>query len=109
MLCFKGAAATVVLLILTNPSLGLLSVADKIEWVFYIFFPNFCLGKGVQDIYVNYQNAKTCDNPVPCALFKARNLTHPCCFGKLQGTLICYLPDIIKKNSILLKSGCFNR
>ena len=30
-------------------------IAETLEWIFYVLFPNFCFSYGMQELYNNYQ------------------------------------------------------
>lgn len=36
-------------------------IADVLEWVFLTFFPNFCLGEGLMNIYIIYGQVQMCE------------------------------------------------
>ncbi len=63
--------------ILQLPMLDLQDVADSLEWVFLIIFPNFAFGQGLADLYTNYQANQFCGELVQyCTVQK-----NPCCIG----------------------------
>ncbi len=90
----SGIGSMLTVFILKMPALDLVSVAQTLEWVFYILIPNFCLTQGIQDIYNNYQNKKICsayDFATICkVLANVRNGTNPCCPGQFLPMLQCY-------------------
>ncbi|XP_071508675.1 phospholipid-transporting ATPase ABCA3-like [Diadema antillarum] len=59
-----GSTTFIAVEILSVPELGLLHVADILEWTF-MFCPSFCLGSALADYYNNYQIIKVCtDSPL---------------------------------------------
>ncbi|XP_033746448.1 ATP-binding cassette sub-family A member 3-like [Pecten maximus] len=82
----SGLATLLTVFILQIPSLGAEAVGDGLDWLFTIFIPHYCLGQGLNNIYNNYANLKTCQDinyEVLCTL----NNTLPCCTGC---TSTCY-------------------
>ncbi|KAL5250662.1 hypothetical protein ACHWQZ_G016406 [Mnemiopsis leidyi] len=65
-----GTGASLVIFILSIPSLGLVNVAHTLEWIF-LFLPNFDLGQALGDIYLNYVIKEACEktfeSKVSCA------------------------------------------
>ena len=76
------------------------TIGENLEWVFYIFFPNFCFAYSLQEMYTNYANRVACEalesnvkenygDLVPgvnldmyCDLISRLNQTSPCCPGE---------------------------
>jgi ATP-binding cassette subfamily A (ABC1) protein 3 len=68
--------------ILSIPQLDLLNIADVLEWIFIILFPNYNLGQGLNDIYQNAVLSDICEQLVPYCILGP----NPCCKGKI---LLC--------------------
>jgi ATP-binding cassette subfamily A (ABC1) protein 3 len=64
--------------ILSIPQLDLLDVANTLEWIFIILFPNYNLGQGLNDIYQNSVLIGLCEPLVQYCGFGP----NPCCEGK---------------------------
>lgn len=90
---FTGTASALAILILKTPQLNLMDLANRLEWFFYILFPNFCFEKTLQDLYANYQNSELCKvvNPGGCS-----NRTNPCC------------PDTCGDNCLMTQQDVFS-
>jgi hypothetical protein len=73
-----GQATLLAIVILSIPQLGLLNVADILEWIFIVLFPNFSLGQGLNDIYQNSALNDLCQPLVQYCVFGP----NPCCKGK---------------------------
>nr|QNH67863.1 ATP-binding cassette transporter subfamily A member 3-like protein X4 [Brachionus rotundiformis] len=65
----------IIIRILTIPNLGTSYIAEYIENIFMIFFPNFAMGQAIIDLYDNYENLKLCQD----ASFGCRHQPNPCC------------------------------
>jgi len=70
-----GQATLLAIVILSIPQLDLLDVADLLEWIFIILFPNYNLGQGLNDIY---QNSVLNDLCAPIVQF-CPFFPNPCC------------------------------
>lgn len=73
------------------------SAAKSLDWMFLVLFPNYSMGKGISDLYNNYEFMDLCFNKLPdmfenlldkrltldeiCDTFKQSNETFPCCKG----------------------------
>ncbi|CAF0870807.1 unnamed protein product [Adineta steineri] len=68
-------ATLLAIVILSIPQLELLDIANILEWVFLLLFPNYCLGQGLNDIYQNSFLVQLCEPLVPLCPF----LPNPCC------------------------------
>ena len=64
------------------------NIGQIFEWLFYIFLPNYCYSQSLQNVYINYETMKACDDvknsfgqyfDVYCALIGTVNQTNPCC------------------------------
>lgn len=76
----SGLATLLTVFVLQIPALGAEEVGDGLDWLFTIFIPHYCLGQGLNNIYNNYANLKTCQDinyEVLCAI----NNTLSCCSG----------------------------
>ncbi|XP_060066261.1 phospholipid-transporting ATPase ABCA3-like [Ylistrum balloti] len=76
----SGLATLLAVFILQIPALGAENVGDGLDWFFSIFFPHYCLGQGLNNIYTNYANLKTCldvNYETLCTI----NNTLGCCTG----------------------------
>ncbi|CAC5380658.1 ABCA3 [Mytilus coruscus] len=71
----SGDATILAVGILGIPQLDLEDLAKALEWVFLTFLPNFCLGQGLMDYYMNYEYLEVC-KPI-IGLCKA--FPNPCC------------------------------
>ena len=78
--------AIMLILILSIPQLGVAEIGIGLEWVFFIFLPNYDFGISLQNLYINYQNAQTCkpmeelyDLERMCPIWKQLNRSNPCC------------------------------
>lgn len=74
------------------------SVGNLLDWVFIIFLPNYNMGKGVGNLYDNYEYLNLCLNTLPedgfnmkpgkasleriCLAFESFGRSMPCCKGK---------------------------
>ncbi len=56
----SGTGASLVIFILSIPDLGLVDVSNTLKWVF-LFLPNFDLGQGLGDMYINYVIKTACE------------------------------------------------
>jgi ATP-binding cassette subfamily A (ABC1) protein 3 len=83
---FIGQATLLAVVILSIPQLELLDVANILQWIFLILFPNYCLGQGLTDIYQNAFLNKLCEPLVPYCAFEP----NPCCKGKTSFLFIEY-------------------
>jgi ATP-binding cassette subfamily A (ABC1) protein 3 len=63
--------------ILSLPQLQLVDVSEVLEWVFLVFFPNFCLGQSLIDLYENQQITGLCKDFVNSCAF----IPNPCCLN----------------------------
>ncbi|CAM4989746.1 unnamed protein product, partial [Rotaria socialis] len=68
-------ATLLAVVILSIPQLDLVNVADILEWIFLILFPNFCLGQALNVMYQNYVLNGLCQ-PIVHLCDKMPN---PCC------------------------------
>ncbi len=75
------------ILILKIPQLGATEVGNALEWIFFIFLPNYCFGISLQNVYINYENKQSC-KPVEAAYpmeiwcpvrFNRTGEGNPCC------------------------------
>lgn len=58
--------------------LGLLDVADLLQWIFLTIFPNFAFGSALTDLYNNYEAIQVCENFKEFCDLGIRN---PCCIN----------------------------
>ena len=72
--------------IMKYPTFKIVTLAYKIEWFLYVLFPNFCLNKGLFDIYYNFQGSAICSSIDQeynlnklCSYLSLTNETSPCC------------------------------
>ncbi len=62
------------------PTLGTEEVANGLEWIFYIIFPNFCFGNSLSGIYNNYEYQKICRNfTMAICNQMEQTVSNPCC------------------------------
>ena len=63
-------------------------IGIAVEWIFYIFLPNYCFGQSLQNLYINHETLKACEDleasfgssfNAYCALLQTANQTNPCC------------------------------
>jgi ATP-binding cassette, subfamily A (ABC1), member 3 len=73
-----GSLTVIVVGILRLPILDLVNVSNALHWVFLVISPNYCLGQGFSNIYVNYLYLNSCRTDAINAIC-ARNISHPCC------------------------------
>ena len=63
---------------LSIPALNTEDIGKALEWLFLIFFPNYCLGMGLMDMYTNAGYNDICDS------YNYKTLcnfgSNPCCF-----------------------------
>ena len=87
-LFFSGIAAVLAVFILKIPTLDTLEIGQALEWVFFLLFPNFCYGNGLQDVYVNYEYRQQCIRQFDvynltrnqfCGAADLLNQSNPCC------------------------------
>ncbi|XP_069101650.1 phospholipid-transporting ATPase ABCA3-like [Argopecten irradians] len=74
----SGMFALLAVFILEIPTLGTENVANALNWIFTILVPHYCLGRALNNIYVNYDVTQTCEQfqyQTTC-LFKPDG---PCC------------------------------
>ena len=67
--------------ILTIPQLHSEDIGKTLKWVFLVLLPNFNLGQGLQDFYINSQYLKLCTSDMArfaCSLKQDM----PCCKGR---------------------------
>lgn len=57
-----GTVSVVTVFVLKIPDLNTQGIANALEWMFYIFIPNFGFANGLQEIYNNYAAINTCKN-----------------------------------------------
>ncbi|XP_050413869.2 phospholipid-transporting ATPase ABCA3 [Patella vulgata] len=57
---FTGLVSLMAVFILGMPGLGTTDVADALDWIFSIVFPQFNLGKCIMNIYTNYNILDAC-------------------------------------------------
>jgi len=83
--------------ILKIPQLGTEDVANALEWVLYVVFPNFCFSKALQDLNIKHQFASICtqideyvNRTTFCQILSESNQTNPCCPGKNHNVIHFY-------------------
>lgn len=88
-----GTVAVLTVYILKIPSLNTKDIAVALEWMFYIFIPNFCFANGLQEIYNNYQAAHRCGMYEDLALDRGSSLEEACevlkSFNTSESQMIC--------------------
>ncbi|XP_060076879.1 phospholipid-transporting ATPase ABCA1-like [Ylistrum balloti] len=83
----SGMIALLAVFILELPGLGTEDVGRALNWVFTVLIPHYCLGRALNNIYVNYQHTQTCEEfqyRTTC-LFKNDG---PCCSGCTSNCLV---------------------
>ncbi|OWF34668.1 ATP-binding cassette sub-family A member 3-like [Mizuhopecten yessoensis] len=83
----SGMIALLAVFILELPDLGTEDVGNALQWVFTALVPHFCLGRALNDIYVNYEVTQTCEEfqyRTTCML----NNLGPCCSGCTANCLL---------------------
>ena len=87
------AALLVVFILMLIPDLA--DIGETLEWIFYIFLPNFCFAYSLQEIYTNYQTKNMCKSLVGgqyqnisiesfCSAIDGVQHVHYCCPGMLN-------------------------
>ena len=51
-------------------------IAETLEWIFYVLFPNFCFSYGMQELYNNYQ-AKEVSECMTSSAFRSSTISTP--------------------------------
>ena len=86
LIILTGQATLLSVVILSIPQLELVNVADILEWIFLMIFPNFGLAQGLNNIYQNSKIGAVCQNlSLLCYLGP-----NPCCRGKVSRLLITF-------------------
>ncbi|CAF1682200.1 unnamed protein product, partial [Adineta ricciae] len=84
-------ATLLAIVILAIPQLDLLDIANALEWVFLVLFPNFCLGQGLNDIYQNAFLNELCEPLIPLCAF----VPNPCCKGNCGSNCVSYTSNYL--------------
>jgi len=84
-----GTVAYLAVYILQIPSLGTADIGNALEKIFYVFLPNFCFSKALEDMYTNYEYGKLCkeidavvNRTTFCQYLINNNGTSFCCSGE---------------------------
>ncbi|XP_033746545.1 ATP-binding cassette sub-family A member 3-like [Pecten maximus] len=83
----SGMIALLAVFILELPGLGTEEVGKALNWIFTILVPHYCLGRALNNIYVNYEVTQTCEEfgyQTSC-IFKNDG---PCCSGCTSNCLV---------------------
>lgn len=79
------------------------ATAEVMDWIFKALFPNYNMGKGIGDIFTNYQYLDLCFNVFPegvkmdpgkesldtiCEGFAAQGIAFACCKGKPKISMV---------------------
>ncbi|CAD5115360.1 DgyrCDS4339 [Dimorphilus gyrociliatus] len=56
----SGEVTVLVVDIMSIPQLDVLQTARVLKWIFITFFPNYNLGQGMQQLYLNYETDSVC-------------------------------------------------
>ncbi|XP_074649372.1 phospholipid-transporting ATPase ABCA3-like isoform X2 [Tubulanus polymorphus] len=74
----SGIGTTLAVDILSIPQLDTGDLSKVLEWIFFLLIPNFCLGRGLEDYYANYEFLDIClQYQELCKL----GIPNPCCKG----------------------------
>ncbi|XP_055881820.1 phospholipid-transporting ATPase ABCA3-like [Biomphalaria glabrata] len=74
---FSGIITTTTVFVLQFPSLGTESIAEVLDWIFIILFPNYNMATVFINLYTNYLNLDSC---LPIVNAPGR-CNSPCCPG----------------------------
>ncbi|CAF3876784.1 unnamed protein product [Rotaria sp. Silwood2] len=84
-------ATLLAVVILSIPQLDLVHVADILEWIFLILFPNFCLGQGLNNMYQNYALNELCGPIVVLCDF----MPNPCCKNNCNSDCVSWTTNYL--------------